>query len=76
MQPCECGSHEFIIDAIYTAKDRILLIPVEGDNENFEVLDTTYYDGEWEDHADVTCADCGKVTEYQVWQSQEPIEVT
>ena len=66
MKPCECGSVEFVIEALYTAKDRIRLT-----EDDFEIIDTHYGDGEWEDMGAVKCAECGKVMTYSEWRNQD-----
>lgn len=68
MKACVCGSRRFDISAVYSACDKIEL---DDDNEGFDLIDTTYGDGEWEDHSEVTCAECGKSFEYKDWDNQE-----
>lgn len=68
MKPCECGSYEFTVEAVYAAKDRILLDP---ESDDFDILDTDYGDGEWEDTAKVTCCECGKTMTYSEWSNQD-----
>lgn len=62
MTACTCGSRTFEIDAVYAAKDRIQI--GDDDPEDFTVIDTTYGDGEWEDHSTVRCVECGKEMQY------------
>jgi len=69
MKPCSCGSRRFSVEAVYSAKDYIEL--KDDGSEDFDVNDTEYGDGEWEDHSTVTCLDCGKTMEYSEWANQD-----
>jgi hypothetical protein len=67
--PCQnCGGREFKIAAVYDATDTIL---VSEDGDDFEMLDTRYGDGEWEDMASVRCVVCDHIMEYQDWTKRE-----
>lgn len=66
MKPCTCGSVEFSVQAVYAGVDRIRL-----DGEDFEIIDTHYGDGEWEDMGTVTCCECGKTMPYSEWSNQD-----
>lgn len=68
MKPCECGSVEFEIEAVYAAKDRIRL---DRGSNDFDITDTHYGDGEWEDWEAVTCCECGKTMTYSEWSNQD-----
>lgn len=70
MKPCtKCKGTQFDVAAVVSATDRIEL----GDDPNFEefeVIDTTHYDSEWEDHSTVRCVECGNEFEYKDWENQ------
>lgn len=69
MKKCDCGSIHFTIEAVYAATDHIRLH--DDGSEDFDIIDTSYGDGEWEDWATVTCSGCGKTTTYSEWNRQE-----
>lgn len=72
LQPCECGSLRFRVQAVYSAVDTICLH--DDGSEDFDVEDVAYGDGEWEEHGSVTCCECGKVMEYGEWSNQDEKE--
>ena len=71
MTACTCGSRTFDIDAVYAAKDRII---IDEDGEGFGIADTNYMDGEWQDMGTVRCVQCGKETQYSEWSKEEHVE--
>lgn len=72
IKPCACGGLEFTVDAVYSATDCITLD--DDGSEDFEITDTDYYDGEWEDDSRVICRNCGKIMTYSAWTKQEDQE--
>lgn len=68
MHPCtKCGGVDFKIEATYAALNHVRLI-----DDDFEVIDINYGDGEWDDDSTVRCCGCGEEWEYRQWKDRVP----